>query len=71
MPEMAIKAVGCTRKYVIWKKPIHLTEHPPLLTVPFLFYYSFTPPSVTPAMMNFERKRYTMMIGTIATVIIM
>ena len=33
--------------------------------------YSFTPPSATPAIMNFERKRYAMMIGTIATVIIM
>ena len=33
--------------------------------------YSFTPPSVTPAIIYFESSRYTMIMGTIATVIIM
>lgn len=33
--------------------------------------YSFTPPSVIPAIMYLERNRYTIMIGTMATKIIM
>ena len=32
--------------------------------------YSFTPPSVTPAIIYFDKRRYTTIIGTIATVLI-
>lgn len=33
--------------------------------------YSFTPPTATPAMMNFERHRYTMITGRMDRQIIM
>ena len=36
-----------------------------------VFHYPFTPPRVTPAMIYLERNRYTKIIGTIATKIIM
>ena len=59
---------GENRQSLIWKY-----SAPRMRSGIFLgrLLYSFTPPSVIPAMINLERNRYTTMIGTMATVIIM
>ena len=58
------------QKFIIFYCPLD-GEHTILSMGVLNSHYSFTPPSVTPAIMYLDKSRYTIMIGTIATVIIM